>query len=350
MSVQRGDALLSALAARTATAVADAVPDGTHVALVNFPNHHNAGDPALWLGGLRALRRAGARVRYVCDPESYDPAELQRRLGPEPVVAIGGGGNLGDRYLRQQRARERVLEDFPQGRFVQLPQSIDFQDPDEQARVGRLMADRDLVLMVREHRSAGRARDMGLDPVVVPDAALLLGTLPRPVSSRVDVLWQHRTDREQRHPDLDPAQLVPDGVAVEVRDWLGPLADDEEPRTPIERAAHFTEARVSTALDTGRLRRLGPTLLGRTYPHLAHHWTRRSVRMLSLGRVVVSDRLHGHLLSLLAGIPHVALDNATGKVHDTLEAWTGEHPLVTHTEDPEQAAEQAVRLLSGLRA
>ena len=63
--------LLADLAARTQRAVPAVVPAGAPVALVNFPNHRNAGDPALWLGGLRAVQRAGARVRYVCDPESW---------------------------------------------------------------------------------------------------------------------------------------------------------------------------------------------------------------------------------------------------------------------------------------
>ena len=340
------DALLAELARRVEDAVGRAVPAGTRVALVNFPNHHNAGDPALWLGGLHALRRAGAVVRYVCDPESYDPAELRRRLGPAPFVAIGGGGNLGDRYLRQQRARERVMEDFPRGRFLQLPQSIDFHDPVEQDRVARLMGDRDLVLMVRERRSASRGRDMGLDPVLVPDAALQLGSLARPVPARVDVLWQHRSDKEQARRDLDPRSVVPDDIAVEVRDWLGSLDDDEEPRGLGERLAVWAEGRASTAVEQGRGRRVVPDVLQVAYPPMARHWTRRGVHMLSLGRVVVTDRLHGHLLALLAGIPHVALDNATGKVHDVLDAWTGDHPLVTLAETPQEAAAAAGRLLA----
>jgi pyruvyl transferase EpsO len=337
--------LIEELAATTAFAVAEAVPRGTRVAVVNYPNHRNAGDSALWLGGLIALRKAGARIAYVCDPEGYDPTELRRRLGDRPVVAIGGGGNLGDRYLRQQGARERVLEDFPRGRFVQLPQSIEFRDPDEQARVGRLMAERDLVLMVREERSAARARDMGLDPVLVPDAALQLHRLRRPVAPRVDVLWQHRSDGEQLRPAMEPAALMDPAVSLEVRDWLGSLDDDEEPRTWLEAAATTAEDRISDALADGRGRRWAPHVLRRAYPRMARHWTRRGVRMLSLGRVVVTDRLHGHLLALMAGIPHVALDNSTGKVHDTLDAWTGDHPHVVRATTPEEAAQAALTLV-----
>ncbi|HYF46726.1 MAG TPA: hypothetical protein VD926_10990, partial [Acidimicrobiales bacterium] len=35
----------------------DLLPIGTPVALVNFPNHANAGDSAIWLGALVSLSR-----------------------------------------------------------------------------------------------------------------------------------------------------------------------------------------------------------------------------------------------------------------------------------------------------
>jgi pyruvyl transferase EpsO len=45
--------------------------------------------------------------------------------------------------------------------------------------------------------------------------------------------------------------------------------------------------------------------------------------LLSAGRVVVTDRLHAHLLSLLLAIPHAVLDNTYGKLGRFLDAWTG---------------------------
>ncbi|WP_276524270.1 polysaccharide pyruvyl transferase family protein, partial [Enterobacter hormaechei] len=40
----------------------------------------------------------------------------------------------------------------------------------------------------------------------------------------------------------------------------------------------------------------------------------RGLRLLSRGERIVTDRLHGHILSLLLGIPHVVLDNDYGKL------------------------------------
>ncbi|MET0884047.1 MAG: exopolysaccharide biosynthesis protein, partial [Acidimicrobiales bacterium] len=59
------------------------------------------------------------------------------------------------------------------------------------------------------------------------------------------------------------------------------------------------------------------------------------------GRVVRTDRLHAHLLSLLQGIPHVLEDNATGKVRAYYDTWTNECSLTNWADTPLEAAERA---------
>ena len=54
----------------------------------------------------------------------------------------------------------------------------------------------------------------------------------------------------------------------------------------------------------------------------------RGLRILSAGKVVVTDRLHAHILCLLMNIPHVLLDNSYGKVNNFVDTWTKDSPLV----------------------
>jgi len=46
-----------------------------------------------------------------------------------------------------------------------------------------------------------------------------------------------------------------------------------------------------------------------TYLWAAGARLRRGCDVLSQGRVVIADRLHGHILSLLLGLPHVLMNN-----------------------------------------
>ena len=44
--------------------------------------------------------------------------------------------------------------------------------------------------------------------------------------------------------------------------------------------------------------------------------------LLSRGRIVVTDRLHAHVMCVLLGIPHVLLDNSYGKVSSVYRSYT----------------------------
>ena len=46
------------------------------------------------------------------------------------------------------------------------------------------------------------------------------------------------------------------------------------------------------------------------------------LQLLQRGRVLVTDRLHGHILSTLLGVPHVLLDNQDQKLSSFHNTWT----------------------------
>jgi pyruvyl transferase EpsO len=98
-------------------------------ALVDFPNHWNVGDSAIWLGELEILRYLGIRVVYICDHASYRAEALKKLIG-DGLILMSGGGNFGNLYAYHQRWRERILEDFPNNEIVQLPQTIWFTADD----------------------------------------------------------------------------------------------------------------------------------------------------------------------------------------------------------------------------
>jgi pyruvyl transferase EpsO len=75
----------------------------------------------------------------------------------------------------------------------------------------------------------------------------------------------------------------------------------------------------------------------------------RGCGLLSSGRVVITDRLHAHILSLLLGIPHAVLDNSYGKLGRFLEAWTGTAATVHRAASTGDAEDWAAEAVSGAR-
>lgn len=72
-----------------------------------------------------------------------------------------------------------------------------------------------------------------------------------------------------------------------------------------------------------------------SWSRVAAQHMRVGVELLCSARVVVTDRLHAHVLCLLLGIPHVITDNVSGKIRAFYETWTRDSPLVTWTDSLE---------------
>jgi exopolysaccharide biosynthesis predicted pyruvyltransferase EpsI len=79
-------------------------------------------------------------------------------------------------------------------------------------------------------------------------------------------------------------------------------------------------------------------------------WLDAARRVLSTGRVVVSDRLHGHILSELAGVPHVLLNNSYGKNISYFETWSRPSRLCRLAHGPVHAWELAQEVLEEVRS
>jgi pyruvyl transferase EpsO len=296
-----------------------ALPPGRSVALLDIPHFANVGDNAILLGELAALRALGRRVLHLPTPGgSYERSRLLRRIGGRPIL-LHGGGNFGDLWPAHQRLRERVLADFPDHHIVQLPQSIAFASETSVARARAALAnDERFTLMVRDEPSRQFAMEyLAVGARLVPDAAFALGALRRTRPATRDVLVLARTDHEAR-----PDRQLPAGVAPE--DWVD--------------ARLGARARILQALAGEIDRRPGRTAAMSAALARASMYTRSRVSgrhlsngldLLSTATVVVTDRLHAHLLALLLGIPSFVTDNVSGKIRGLYDAWTRESNLVT---------------------
>ena len=308
----RADALIRSLRDTLDRTLRPLLAGVSRVALLDVPTHQNVGDSAIHLGALAVLRRAGVEVCYACSIETYAPDTLARKLG-DGAILLAGGGNLGDVWPLHQGLRERVLADFPDTPVIQLPQSLHFGDPAalERARA-TFGAHRRLTILLRDARSLEAARCAFDAPTALcPDLAFALGMLERPVAASAPVVWLARRDREAApnshagsHPTFDWALEPPSPLSRMER--MGHALTSAHPR--LEPYTH------------GPLMRLGVLASRRR--------VRSGCAMLAAGATVITDRLHGHILSLLLGIPHALLDNSYGKVRSFYETWTHEAPIV----------------------
>jgi len=248
---------------------------------------------------------------------------------PKGVVLIHGGGNFGGLWLPHQRHRESVLNALRDYKVIQLPQTLFFGD--DRACFDRTAAlirqHPDFTLLVRDRQSEALGLRLGARTLLCPDSAVFLaGTLHRALPE-VDFYGLTRTDKERSGGDWPPP---PDRYTVDFGDWL------EVHQHPITGYLSMLQRRAHGRF--GHQWWFQRALL-QAFNVMARARVARGVRQLSRGRVVVTDRLHAHLLSLLLGIPHVVLDNHYGKIHGYMDCWgDGGNTRCGETEQVWQAA------------
>ncbi|MDP3921350.1 MAG: polysaccharide pyruvyl transferase family protein [Candidatus Omnitrophota bacterium] len=311
----------------------------TEVALVDFPGHSNCGDSAIWMGEKSALQ-SRVKVAYVCDLVSYSKPVLEKCL-PEGDVLIHGGGNFGDLWPMHQAFRERIISDFPDRRIIQMPQSIQFNSDKSLARARRIInRHENVIILARDGHSAAVARaEFRARVILCPDMAFALGPLERLGQHTCDTLWLRRSDLEsgmlQASNRVRMASMG--GVTVECMDWLA------EPPSATKTSLKFLSGAISWAPNRlAGLWRLNATQSER----MARMRLRRGCAMLSRGKVVITDRLHGHILCLLMSIPHVCLGDKYGKLKNFRETWRTESSISLWADTVEEARDMAKGLLA----
>lgn len=286
------------------------VGPGDPYALVDFPDHPNVGDSAIWLGEIAMLRGiTGRDPAYVCTWEDFDGAAFHAAC-PDGALFLHGGGNLGDIWPHHQRFRESVLRDVRDRAVVQLPQSIHYRDPGNAASFVALASGHpDFHLYARDARSLRWGeRHLTCPAMLAPDSAFALGPQTRPPATCA-ALMLLRGDDERVALDLATLAMVPDAIRC---DWLEdgalPIPGPGEPR------AAALERRARARVDRG-------------------------LALLGQGRRMVTDRLHAHILALLLDIRHAVLDNEYGKIAAYVETWTAAWPGVRRVASAAEAAD-----------
>ncbi len=232
-------------------------------------------------------------------------------LPSSTIILLSGGGNLGDLYPRHQELRERVLQYYTDNVVIQLPQSIFFINKGKKEKFRKICnKHKSFYMVVRDLASFDEAKQIhdGKN-YLCPDMALCLGTLPRHKKPAYDIIGLLRSDKEKV---VENISTVADFEIVKVFDWI------KEKKTITMRMTTMVE---KYQLFSDISYRFGVCIKQILYHELAKQRLRRGCKILSNGKVVITDRLHGHILCSLLEIPHVVLDNNYGKIKNFLKVW-----------------------------
>ncbi len=292
--------------------MSDLIPSDGKFALLDFPDHDNIGDSAIYVGEADLFKRLAVRPAFISAKNHTDWASMEAAIGDGPIF-IHGGGNFGDLWPDFNDFHEEILRRYPERRVVQLPQTIFYERPENAARMAALCeAHKNFVLLVRDLRSFEYAKhNFKADVRLCPDSAFMIAN---PVRSKpsCELLMLLRQDKEGRGHDLSKNNFNKERVLIV--DW-----PEEAPVGSNEKTMKYLSANSHepwVLLPGNKNRRRGNFL-----DMLARTRLVRGTELLSKGRTVITDRLHGHILCTLLNIPHVVIDNSYGKISGFASAW-----------------------------
>lgn len=277
-------------------------------------DYGNIGDLAITSAQVAYLATQLNSYTVVRVPISRTRTQLRsikRQISPSDLVTIIGGGNMGSLYPDIEELRQLVIRSFPSNRIICFPQTLDWDDSTISSRtlkdiVSTYSAHRDIHVFARETITRNKLAlifqdcptvSIGFTPDIVLSAtASILGATPGRTPS--GILRCLRDDRERA---LDPEcyALLDEALAS-----VGELVEITDTHVC---GSRLTEGQCEKLLSD-------------------------KVNQFSAARLIVTDRLHGMILSVLAGTPCLVLPNSNHKIRQTWRDWLSDQPLVAFME------------------
>lgn len=254
--------------------------------LLGTSDHSNIGDAAIAVGALEFLRRYFPEYMPF-EISTYEIgtrySELCALCNPDDLIFLQGGGNLGNRFMNEENLRRKVIADFPNNHIVILPQTIYFDDDAEVAASAEIYArHKNLQLFTRGRESLTFAQKHfpQLPSASALDMALIL----------------QRDYCLKRQGILLCIRDLTDESGLTKEEYLGVI------QTVADCDPAFEKTNNLYATDIPRQER----------EFVVYEELKRFARH----RVVVTDRLHGLIFSIVTQTPCVVLSAFNQKIRE----------------------------------
>lgn len=264
------------------------------VFLIGTPEYGNLGDQLIAVAELDWLRENYPdyeikEFTHETLMKDKDCKLLLSQIGKNDVIFLQGGGNLNDLYLNCEGIRRRVISACPENKIVLFQQSIFFSETEKGESVKAETCSvynkhGNFTIITREDKSFETAKGIfeSLKVLKYPDmATYLFGKFePESVIEQSGVITCLRDDDEKFYSDVELTQLL------------------------------------SLLEKNNLLSRADTNIKKRVLPENRIKEIRRLINRISSHEVMITDRFHGMIFSILAQTPCVVLRSSDHKIID----------------------------------
>ena len=256
--------------------------------------------------------------KVIVNPRNHFPDILRKIMGKDDYIFFQSGYNTHDIGGCQDEMHRVICDNFPDARIVFMPQTVLFLHAENQERTARSYNRcRRALFLGRDSQSAETAEKMFPDLPVYP--------YPDIVTTLIG----------KYHWDLPR-----DGVFFCVRNDLEKFYSDAELQECARRISRENDG-ISVVF--------GDTTVDESYAELVRDLRssiEKIIRMIAGYRVVITDRYHGTIFSIVANTPVIVIKSNDHKVTTGVDWFKGVYDdRVYLAEDLSQAAVLAEKIL-----
>ncbi|MBQ6489440.1 MAG: polysaccharide pyruvyl transferase family protein [Solobacterium sp.] len=273
-------------------------------------DHNNLGDHCIQGAMSEFLNDIihNAHIQEIPIKEYYDRKEqLQKDIQKNDILIFCGGGNLGNLWPRLENLRRDAFQTWPANPKIVFPQSVYFSH-DEEGRADieksrKIYAGDQCVLALRDPVSYDLARQyFDCSMFLTPDIVMYM-KVKRKTEKRNGVLLLLRSDKEAK-------------LGADDKEKIRSLAAEYD--ADVQSSDTVLKHGVKSDQRQGELDQL--------------------IQMISSRKLVITDRLHGMVLSAITGTPCIVFSNGYHKI-DAFMQWMEDLPYIRHVNDVEELAE-----------
>lgn len=272
--------------------------------LLNIPSHGNLGDHLLSIAEQQFLADNFPEREVILVPSAdlyYSIRVALMDVREDDVLCVTGGGFMGSLYAEEERFLT-IMKLFPHNKIVFFPQTI-YYEPTPKGEALILKAaqvysgHKHLYVMARDRKTydllVNRLMPESKHKVFLNPDIALYAHAPQG-NSREGVIWCLRQDAEINVENEAIVQAIKN--IVEMRSLPQHHTDTYVYRPiPLENERGEVQAKMNE---------------------------------ISKAQLVITDRLHGMIYSLITDTPVIALDNLSKKVSQVYNLWLKDIPFV----------------------
>ncbi|MDC2839298.1 polysaccharide pyruvyl transferase family protein [Limosilactobacillus mucosae] len=267
------------------------------VFILDLPEHNNLGDRAIAVSEIHFLKNRADKYNY--DLETFDCSEFVdnlswylRNITSRDVIVCQGGGNLGDQYLFYEDIRRTIIHEFPNNKIIIFPQTYFFNN-NKQGKKQEGLTEKiynshtNLTVLAREKISYQKMKEHFYNCKVelVPDMVLKYpfdGQVEKKNPNKAIICMRDDSEKAINNDTREQIQrnLKSMGYEVEYTDTV----------LPEDKKYLGYDYKISKALVDNK------------------------IRQLSSAQLVITDRLHGMVLTSLSSTNCIIFNNYNYKV------------------------------------